>query len=148
MRFHRQSNHTPSITTKPHTVYKVSKKHLYFPRPLTSHLQLRQRDVRILCKFFPPILGQDVRPLLPATLVCLHAPIYRGFVHEPANWLPMRPAGEAIAQTLTSTRTVPKQLAKEVSYNGRVHDLSPSLFAAVVLNISRQPHRERSNVFS
>lgn len=32
------------------------------------------------------------------------------------------PAGEAIAQTLTSARTVSKQLAKEVSHNGRIHD--------------------------
>lgn len=110
-------------STTSHTVYKVSKKHLYFSRPLSSRLQLLQRDVRILCKLLPSVLWQNVRPLLPATFVRLHAPIYRGsFCHEPANWLSM-PAGggKAIAQTLASARAVSKQLAKDVSHNGRIH---------------------------
>lgn len=60
------------------TVDEVTKQHLDLARPLLALLQLLHRNVRVLRKLVSPVFREQVRPLLPPTLVGLHSPVPRG----------------------------------------------------------------------
>lgn len=97
-------------------------------------LELLHGDVRVLCELLGAVLGEDVGPLLPATLVCLHATIARGTgdvgpalvgAAAPVSHSDGGALAQAIAQVrelaLAAARAVAEELAEELGHNGGIH---------------------------
>jgi hypothetical protein len=91
-------------------------------------LELVNRYVGVLGKLGRSVLGQNVRALLPSTLVFLHSAITRGSSRNVEAALMTDDSGsKAIAKTgevsgaFTAWRSVVEELAEDLGHNWGVH---------------------------
>lgn len=122
------------------TLDKVSQQHLDFARTLRSLPELLHGNIWVFRKLLAAVLGQYMRPLLPATFILLHPAVNgrsRGVTTSIEVVVVVAASGcctssmalaEAVAQrcrsgqtALASPRPLSKELPKQLCHNGRVH---------------------------
>ena len=111
------------------TFDKVAHQHLHPPGSLRPGPKLVRGHRRESLVLFGHVVGEELGPLLPITFACVlgrlgaaggvphrHAP---PLLLHPTAMLDARAQGHEIALRIAAP--VPKQLAEEPRYNGRVH---------------------------
>jgi len=111
-----------------HAVNKVSQQHLDLSWSFGSLLELVNRYVGVLCKLGRSVLGENIRALLPSTLVFLHSAITGGpsrnveaaLMTDDSGSKAIAKTGE-VSDTFTPWRSMVEELAEDLGHNWGVH---------------------------